>query len=79
MLAATQECVTEVTNLKGQWESARSGLDALLDSIHTERENVQKAHNRLSGRERKNGGAGGMPQTRDQMLDELRRTTGLGI
>ena len=76
--AQTHECVTVVDQMKGQWEAARSGLDALLDSIHTERDNVQKAHNRLSARDRgKNGPDLQRPLSRDETLAQLRRTAGL--
>lgn len=73
----THECVTTVTEMEGKWEAARSGLEALLDSIHTERENVQKAHNRLSGRERKNGPDLQRPHTREEALAQLRRDSGM--
>lgn len=75
--AQTHECVAIVDQVKGQWEAARSGLDALCDSIHSERENVQKAHNRLSARERTNGPDLQVPQTRDGMLQALRRDSGM--
>lgn len=75
--AQTHECVTLVDQMKGQWEAARSGLDALLDSIHTERENVQKANNRLSARNRTNDAQPQRPLTRDETLAHLRREAGI--
>lgn len=75
--AQTHECVTTVDQMRGQWEAARSGLDALLDSIHTERDNVQKAHNRLSGRQRTNGAEQQRPLTREETIAQLRQRVGV--
>jgi hypothetical protein len=74
--ASTHESVTIATKLRGEWEAARSGLDALLDSIHTERDNIQKANNRLSARERSTP-APPQPMSREQTLHQLRQNSGL--
>ena len=79
LIAATRECVDELATLRGQWTAQQAGVDAVLDSIHTERENVQKAHNRLSARE----GRGGPqvpegPESRDDLLRRLRPAAGIG-
>jgi len=77
LIAATRECVDDIATLRGQWTAQQAGVDALLDSIHTERENVQKAHNRLSARE-KVGPAPTGPESREDMLMRLRGNAGIG-
>lgn len=74
--ASTQESVGIASKLRGEWEAARSGLEALLDSIHTERENIQKAHNRLSARER-TAPVPAQPMSREETLHQLRQNSGL--
>lgn len=74
--ASTQESVSIASKLRGEWEAARSGLDALLDSIHSERENVQKAQNRLSARTRAEPVAP-QPLSREETLHQLRQNSGL--
>ncbi len=74
---AADEAVAQVTAMRGEWTAQRAGVDAILDSIHTERENVQKANNRLSARSQRVE----EPQrneTRDEMLMRLRPAAGIG-
>lgn len=49
--ALTQDCVTRLQTVEAAWGAARSELTAILDSIQTERENVQRTRARLSASE----------------------------
>jgi len=73
---ATSEAVAEVTAIRGEWTSQRAGVDAVLDSIHTERENVQKANNRLSAREKNGPPVAAGPMTRGEMMAHYRSLPG---
>jgi len=70
------EAIAEVTALRGEWTAQRSGVAAVLDSIHTERENVQKANNRLSARTR-DAPQPARPQSRDELLATYRQQAGI--
>jgi len=78
LIAATRECVDEIATLRGQWTAQQAGVDAVLDSIHSERENVQKANNRLSAREKNGPPHQQVAETRDDMLMRLRGSAGIG-
>ena len=75
---ASADAVSEVTAIRGEWAAQRAGVDAVLDSIHTERENVQKANNRLSARERTPPPQPAAPESRDDLLMRLRPGAGIG-
>ncbi len=57
--------------LRGEWDAQRASVDAVLDSIHTERDNVRKSQNRLTAREAKGTVVQG-PQSRDELLAPYR-------
>ena len=78
LTAAMRECIDEIVTLRGEWTSQRTGVDAVLDSIHTERDNVQKANNRLSARSRNDVVQQAGPESRDDMLMRLRGSSGIG-
>jgi len=75
---ASADAVAEVTAIRGEWQAQRAAVDAVLDSIHTERENVQKANNRLSARSRTSDVVPQGPESRDDLLRRLRPGAGIG-
>lgn len=74
--AATRDSVARCIKVEAEWGAMRSELVGLLDSIHTERENVKVSAARLSARTRQDAIAP-VPETRDGQLHQLRKQAGL--
>jgi len=72
---STRALLDEFTAIKGEWTAQRASFDAMLDSIHTERDNVRKSQNRLSARTQQSERP--VPQSRDEMLAHYRSAAGI--
>lgn len=70
---SAQEAVSRGAALAETWEASRASLTSILDGIQSERERVQKDRARLSARESRERNLPQVPQTRDEILTDLRK------
>lgn len=79
-LRIARDAIDRCDRIQGSWEVAKAEYGAILEAVNAERETIQRHRARLSAQASREAAnqATAAPQSRDDLLAELRVQAGLG-